>query len=137
MDDFEERICSLHDEAGGALAVQVYRPAHVGELLARLICGDDQAAKLLSVIRQVLSDPPAECITCGKTLMKGQVAAVAVVLPFVSSPENSLVCVIYEACGPGDDGLLIADLASYLNTSVWPALRMVDSEQLHPRGGRV
>ena len=49
MDDFEERICLLHDEAGGALAVQVYRPAHVGELLARLIFGDDAAATLLVV----------------------------------------------------------------------------------------
>jgi hypothetical protein len=136
MDDFEKGICSLHDEAGGALAIQVCRPAHVGELLATLICGDDQAAKLLSVIRQVSSQPPAECITCDKPLMKGQVAVVAVVLPLVSSPRNSLVCVICEACGRGDDGLLIADLASYLKTSVWPELRMVDPEELHPRGGR-
>jgi len=104
VDDFEERIDSLHDEAGAAGFVGVCRVAHAGELLIRLICGDDEAA------------------------------GAAVVLPLVSSPRNSLVCAICDTCGRADDASLIAGVSSYLKTSVWPELQILSPEQSLPEG---
>jgi len=136
MKNSEAGMNALHAEAGGTLAFAIYRAAQVGQLLGRVILGDDRAGPLLRVVQQAMSNPQPGCMCCDRDMAAGKVAAVAIVAPDVPAPRHGLAGAICAACAVETDTALTEKLCAFLKKSAWPDLRVISPVQLQPKGGR-
>lgn len=128
----------LHNEAGGALAVQVVQLTDLPGMLGYALAGDPEAARVCTLVsgtlRRIRDAPrkrPMLCASCPAPLRNESYAVVAA-FPARSDASQGLGLAICQRCGTTPKA--IRDKAVVALRRIWPDVRAV--EVTHPDGGR-
>lgn len=128
---------ALHDEAAGAVMVEVIRPIDVAGLIGEALAGSAEAIQCLRLrngfIRQARRSSPSKPMLCGccPRSIRRNGFSVVLALPYNQAAENALALGVCERCGTEPAELL--DRARQALARVWPDVRPIT---IHPIAGR-
>lgn len=103
-------------------------------MMSRVLAGEGRAMALFTVIARTLDGPP-DCAACGCRTSMETVAAIAIVVPHVPTPRNSLVCAMCDKCASPDDQTLNETIQDFLKRAAWPDLRELPIVSWNDQGG--
>lgn len=128
---------AIHQEAAGAVMVEVIRPIDVGELIAEALGGSAEAVQCLRLrkgfIKRVRQSPPSKPMLCGccPRSIRRSGFSVVLALPYNQAAENALALGVCERCGTEPAELL--ERAREALARIWPDVRSIS---VHPTAGR-
>jgi hypothetical protein len=105
--ELERNMHAMLAQGQGVWHIEIIFPWSVPRLHLRRAAGDEQAARLLSMLEQTFTEmrkckPPALCLLCDHTFRKKHAPAAFVVLyPAVDDPHNSVISPLCHPCAEG------------------------------------
>ncbi|MGI4951202.1 MAG: hypothetical protein ACRYGM_05305 [Janthinobacterium lividum] len=134
--EWAQGIRAVHDQAAGALLVEIVRPADMAGLIADAMAGYSNAYQILRLtnefIQAVRASAPKRPMLCGccPRSIRRRPFNVALAIPACDDAANAVVIGICDHCATDPDALL--DKARQGLARIWPDLRAID---VHPTTG--
>ena len=132
-----EGMRAVHDQAAGAVMVEIITPGIMVEMIGEALAGDADVLQRLSVanefIREARGSPehrPMLCGTCPQPIRETPFN-MALAIPARDDAENVICIGICQKCGTRPAELLARAQEAF--RKIWPDLRAVS---IHPTAGR-